>query len=232
MNASDMLSPCPVCFGTDADKACYANVDTHSWANHDRCDAHSICWSCFGQYVEMKILNDGVWNIRCPGERCTYHLLEEDVKMAVKGSTRQDAALTIYSQLRQENCANRLNNVLACGTSNPSQNWILTSCQVCPNCHVIARREDGCNHIVCRCGCHLCFGCGVPYEVLDHLNAPGHAYRCSCTEESDEQASLGQWLGSLKALPPALFSQICLIARFVHQSRCRHVAQRHWFSFE
>jgi len=132
--------------------------------------------------------------------------------MAVKGSKRQDVTLTRYSQLRQENCANRLHEIVASGTSNPSQNWILTSCQVCPNCHVIARREDGCNHIVCRCGCHFCFGCGVPHNVLDHLNAPGHAYRCSCTEASGEQASLGQWLGSLKALPPALSSlEICLL---------------------
>lgn len=201
MNSSASASPCPICFGTEAGKAFYARVSNHSWGNHNRCDAHGICWLCLQQYVEMKIMDDGVWNIRCPGERCSYRLLEEDVKMAVKGSTLQDQVLSRYSQLRHENCVYRLRDMIASATSDPSQNWILSSCQVCPNCYVITRREDGCNHIVCRCGCDFCFGCGAPNQIVDHLSAPRDAYACCCT---DGRTSFAEWLCSLKSMPPLL----------------------------
>jgi hypothetical protein len=40
---------------------------------------------------------------------------------------------------------------------------------------VIARREEGCKHLVCRCSCDYCFGCGAPYDEDS----------CLCYNDSD-----------------------------------------------
>merc|ERR1712187_1067418 len=112
-------------------------------------------------------MDEGIWNIRCPGEGCSYRLVEEDISMAVRGSELQDKVLRRYAQLRQQNGDQRLRDMVVPGMSDPSQGWILSECQVCPSCHVLARREDGCTHIVCRCNCHFCFGCGAPYNSLN-----------------------------------------------------------------
>merc|ERR1712151_1026974 len=53
--------------------------------------------------------------------------------------------------------------------------WLLRECQVCPRCFVLARREDGCSHLVCRCSCDFCFGCGAPFELQE-----GEATGCQC----------------------------------------------------
>lgn len=40
--------------------------------------------------------------------------------------------------------------------------WASESCQACPRCLVIIRKETGCDHIQCRCGSSFCYGCGAP----------------------------------------------------------------------
>ncbi|KAI6091201.1 hypothetical protein F4821DRAFT_255018 [Hypoxylon rubiginosum] len=37
--------------------------------------------------------------------------------------------------------------------------------QVCPNCHVIVDKMDGCDEIICACGAHFCYTCGRLYGV-------------------------------------------------------------------
>jgi hypothetical protein len=53
--------PCPICFETPIDIFSYVEVQTHSWANYDRCDAHGMCRSCVQRYVEVKLLDEGIW---------------------------------------------------------------------------------------------------------------------------------------------------------------------------
>lgn len=36
--------------------------------------------------------------------------------------------------------------------------WFCT--QRCPECRARVEKNDGCQHIVCRCGTHFCYGCG------------------------------------------------------------------------
>ena len=49
----------------------------------------------------------------------------------------------------------------------------------CPDCGVFIEKIDGCNHIHCRCGSHVCWICAEAFNngIYDHLNAVhGGAY--------------------------------------------------------
>ena len=49
----------------------------------------------------------------------------------------------------------------------------------CPDCGVLIEKIDGCNHIHCRCGGHVCWICAKTFNhgIYDHLNAVhGGAY--------------------------------------------------------
>jgi hypothetical protein len=109
-----------------------------------------------------------------------------------------------YQKLRGADHASHLRSVLAmqkaatdaelngCGVSDHSYSacgfgqWALESCQACPRCLVIIRKETGCNHIQCRCGAGFCFGCGGP------INVPGIQQQCLCA--TSVQVKLGRWL--------------------------------------
>merc|ERR1712194_877318 len=66
VDAASNLQACPICFESEATKAEYASVNNESWQNSDRCDAHGVCKACLQRYVEVKVLDEGLWNLRCP----------------------------------------------------------------------------------------------------------------------------------------------------------------------
>mmetsp|Transcript_46755 Transcript_46755/g.102092 ORF Transcript_46755/g.102092 Transcript_46755/m.102092 type:complete len:276 (+) Transcript_46755:71-898(+) len=73
----------------------------------------------------------------------------------------------------------------------PSQDfesWARLSCQACPKCLVVVRKEIGCDHMQCRCGMSFCYGCGAPYD------AAGSARQCICNGRSREGPKLARWL--------------------------------------
>lgn len=72
--------------------------------------------------------------------------------------------------------------------------WALDSCQACPRCLVIIRKEVGCNHIQCRCGTSFCYGCGAPFGS-DHSNRECLCRRGTCG--SDKFCLWLQQTGSL-----------------------------------
>ncbi|KAF9483012.1 hypothetical protein BDN70DRAFT_828168 [Pholiota conissans] len=48
----------------------------------------------------------------------------------------------------------------------------------CPECHVFIEKTEGCNHMTCRCGAHICWKCMGIYsqnEIYDHLATVHHA---------------------------------------------------------
>lgn len=178
---------CPICFETNAIKVEFASVANESWENSDRCDAHGICRPCLQRYVEVKVLEEGLWNLRCPGEGCSYRLINNDVSAALVDSERREEALALHSRLRSENFAPRLDEMLASQQAAAADNpmelgsceaMLLAECQVCPNCSVLVRREGGCTHIACRCGQDFCFGCGGP------MTDDGD--ECCCEEREDD----------------------------------------------
>lgn len=159
-------SPCPICFEDvgnhwSTHKAWYHTVDNHSWDNHT-CDCHEICWSCLAQHIETQVLSEGKCSIRCPGIGCHYLLLRQDVEYAMWGSRAGNQVLEALSHMSSQSCQDRLKKMVFGKVSDESAQWLLGECQPCPKCFVLSRRETGCNHIVCRCGCDFCFGCGAP----------------------------------------------------------------------
>ena len=161
-----MAAVCPICFEDDGQPVVYATMHNHSWQNR-HCDAHGICWKCLNRYVEMQILEEGRFNLKCPGIGCNYRLLPLDVERALEASEpeRQQVALERYGSMRSASHEERLREV-ALGTSGPSECWLLQECQACPRCLSLVRRETGCLHVFCRCGCDFCAGCGSPDECL------------------------------------------------------------------
>jgi hypothetical protein len=137
------------------------------------------------RYVEMKVLEDSKWNIRCPGEGCRYHLIDDDINQALKDSVQQHEVLDKRARLRNENFAPRLEELLAArkaASTDCSEALLLAECQVCPSCSVLVRREGGCTHIACRCGQDFCFGCGAPFPEEDEDEDDP----CICREREDE----------------------------------------------
>jgi len=186
--------PCPICFEERAFDSAFqfAEVYTHSWSNHDRCDAHGICGPCMQRHVEIKLLDDGVWNIRCPGEGCRYQLLEQDVDLALGASECKARAKEVYATLRDQNGSLRLRSALAAAVDEGPDSWVWRECQACPQCNVLAYRADGCSHLACRCGCHFCFVCGGPSGQFGNE----HVYECCCNnlELDGGRAYLSAWM--------------------------------------
>jgi len=183
--SSDTL--CPICFETNVDTVSYFKVANHSWENDDRCDAHGTCWSCLQRYVEIKIVEEGIWNIKCPGEGCRYRLLKPDLQAALEHSSYQQDALKMLAKLETQDCGDRIMDLVRCAASDHATVQTLKQCQVCPACLVVVRRENGCRHLVCRCSTELCFICGAPYM------------KCICNHDDSEvcyrQCShFGSWL--------------------------------------
>mmetsp|Transcript_36512 Transcript_36512/g.83913 ORF Transcript_36512/g.83913 Transcript_36512/m.83913 type:complete len:304 (+) Transcript_36512:48-959(+) len=88
--------------------------------------------------------------------------------------------------------------------------WALESCQACPSCNVIVRKEEGCDHISCTCGSHFCYGCGAP---IDGSTRNG----CLCKDERCKGSMrLGMWLRK--------WNQIKLEAETAVEGGARHVA--------
>jgi len=214
--------PCPVCFEADATKAQYISVQNHSWMNRDRCDTHDICCSCLQQYVETKIFDDGIWHIRCPGPGCRYHLVDADVRAALHQSARGEEALQLREQLRSQRCGARLEEAVAAAGSDPREAWLLRECQACPRCFVLARREDGCLHLVCRCGCHYCYSCGAPYEL-----GPGEQRGCLCDRDGGTPHR-GLWLFREKRHPGLVHGrcEAVMLAEFDRREAERLEAER------
>mmetsp|Transcript_130142 Transcript_130142/g.417624 ORF Transcript_130142/g.417624 Transcript_130142/m.417624 type:complete len:415 (+) Transcript_130142:70-1314(+) len=190
---------CPICFNASEPKASFREAGTHSWDNVDRCDAHGVCQPCMQRWVELKILDEGLWHIRCPGDGCRYRLVMVNVRDALAQSTRREEAVGKLEQIRGEDCASRLRSALKDALEDESQALLLQDCQACPRCFVLTFRADGCLHLACRCGADFCYGCGAPHDLDD----------CMCDlEEVDGSARLACWLSTcspiVEDLRPAL----------------------------
>jgi hypothetical protein len=44
----------------------------------------------------------------------------------------------------------------------------------CPSCKRMVEKNGGCNHVVCRCGCEICYGCGNKFD------------QCECSGDEDD----------------------------------------------
>lgn len=72
--------------------------------------------------------------------------------------------------------------------------WARQSCQACPTCLVVIRKEIGCDHMQCRCGMSFCYGCGAPFTAH---GVP----ECLCKGQSPQAPKLARWLRNKGKLP-------------------------------
>ncbi|CAJ1399499.1 unnamed protein product [Effrenium voratum] len=166
----------------------YATMHNHSWQNR-RCDAHGVCESCLSRHVEVQIL-EGHYNVRCPGENCSYRLIPLDVQRALERLPSGPALLERYEQLRSQCHEQRLRELLT--QKGDSEEWLLAQAQPCPSCLALVRRETGCLHVFCRCGCSFCYGCGGP------------SWDCICPHmEKQADMVFAAWLRSADESPVA-----------------------------
>jgi len=170
------MTLCPICFEKSTDVCSYEQVYRHSWSNEDRCDGHGCCWSCIQRHVEVKLLHQGIWNVRCPGEGCAYRLLEQDIHRALRSSRHRDRAMQVYNNLRNANGRSRLRSALSLALAEGPESWLWSQSQACPKCFILAYRDHGCDHLVCRCGCDYCFVCG------GYMYGPDSTTVCCCRE--------------------------------------------------
>lgn len=210
--AATRPDPCPICMEVPElgdESIGYSAVSTHSWENYDRCDGHGICRTCLRRYVEIKILDDGMSNVRCPGERCAYQLLPHDIDAALVNSQHQSRAKEMYEKLRNEHGGLRLQMLLASALKNEEESWVWRECQACPRCFVLVRRETGCNHLACRCGSHFCFVCGGQLHDWD-------AQGCCCDEFNLHKGKGRAFLAaslSLKSIAHPALGSCCEMVR-------------------
>ncbi|TVY71309.1 E3 ubiquitin-protein ligase [Lachnellula suecica] len=51
--------------------------------------------------------------------------------------------------------------------------------KICPNCHQGVTKQEGCDHMMCRCGNAWCFVCMASWENIMRLGETAHAVTCS-----------------------------------------------------
>lgn len=136
------------------------------WTNH-AC-GHMFCRSCMETWAETAV-NDQKIRIKCPGEGCTYSLMEQDL--------RELLSMRVFSRYQEHKHADYLQNLRQIADKDDSlMRWLRSHARPCPDCHVIVSRYEGCNVMTCVCGCRFCYACG--------------SKSCQCSEKSKLRADI------------------------------------------
>jgi len=210
---ADAAQPCMICLDDLDDPVRYASVNNESWSNN-RCH-HRFCRACLRGHIRTQ-LGDGAFHVRCPGEKCAYHLIDADFTKVLANIKPEEwaenkALMDRYRSLRSTSYRDHLLSVIrsqlaaveshglaeqiedvstlddvatdsdvdasqeaACQETSSLapmpqefEHWAQESCQACPTCYVLVRKETGCDHIQCRCGASFCYGCGGPHGTTE-----------------------------------------------------------------
>jgi IBR domain, a half RING-finger domain len=80
-------------------------------------------------------------------------------------------------------CAAYAKQYDSCNSDQSFDSWKTKQCrfvQNCPACETVIERNDGCNHMTCRCGHEFCWVCGEPWSNQ-------HSYFCRRYRRSDQR---------------------------------------------
>jgi hypothetical protein len=114
--------------------------------------------------VQVQV-EEGKASVRCPGFGCSYRLLPEDLSMVAARVPEVSGSVARLNASRGQNGELRLKEIVDSAFRDQSVSWLLQQSQPCPRCLVLANRDTGCDHIVCRCGSNFCFRCGGSYDA-------------------------------------------------------------------
>lgn len=112
LRLSQAPQECSICLEELKDPVCYVVVANESWENR-RCQ-HRFCRGCLRMHIRSR-LDDGAWNVRCPGERCHYLLIEADLRKVFSAGEKApdgDEVMQRYQALRSQGHGDHLRRVL------------------------------------------------------------------------------------------------------------------------
>jgi hypothetical protein len=55
--------------------------------------------------------------------------------------------------------------------------WLDTNAKSC-KCGQWIQKEDGCDHMTCRCGAEWCWMCGASYTMIHEIGNTAHDIKC------------------------------------------------------
>jgi len=125
---------CPICFEEAAESRMLQPLS---------CE-HEFCIFCLKDYLQEKISNNDVLNIRCPNTQCEDQFDDQDIYKIV-----DDRLYQKYKAFKQKTLLNM----------NPNIRWCFR-----PGCdrYVIGNEND--EKVECECGQELCFKCSNEYH--------------------------------------------------------------------
>merc|ERR1711871_631934 len=135
----------------------------------DACE-HIFCTSCMQDYVQDRI-STGHCVIPCPENGCEYKLWNLDVRNLCADRAQYEK----FKALQRANYGERLVQV---AQDKELFDGLKNVARPCPKCCVITYRYDGCEAIMCTCGCLFCYNCGVEYDQAKD-------WWCRCADEDD-----------------------------------------------
>lgn len=122
---------------------------TEHWSSNP-C-GHVCCFSCMQSWVETSI-KDQKTQIKCPAVGCSHVLWDHDVKTLVS-----EDVLKNYTELKQADHLKKLEDDLKDAELGA---WLKANARPCPDCHIVVSRSEGCNIMMCVCGCKFMYCCG------------------------------------------------------------------------
>jgi hypothetical protein len=151
---------CPICMEPLVTRQVDGNIDTSNmwfaphrktehWSNNP-C-GHACCRSCMSAWAEIAIKEQKT-RIKCPSERCSYSLWDQDLKDLVS-----EESLKRYQDYKNADYLKHLKTSIK--KDKELKSWLQSHARPCPECHVIVSRSEGCDVMVCVCGTKFCYQC-------------------------------------------------------------------------
>lgn len=162
-NCLPMRHTCGICFDLKTDSDMFQTT---------KCN-HFYCLDCIHKYVTIQISNYLVKVITCPSPNCfvelkpkqLQHILPKQVTFRWRSLICESSiSLKFMSYARKLFQNFKLDKSLV--ELAKKERW-----RRCPKCSFYIERSEGCDNMLCRCGCRFCYNCG-------RRHANGHARTC------------------------------------------------------
>lgn len=130
---------CPVCFEDIFDEKRKSRLSC----------GHFTCKNCFDQYLENKIINSQINEIKCPNEGCKLVLLESEIIHFLKSKP-----ILLQKFFKFKNAQEIARN--------PNMKWCIR-----PGCEKVVnvKKNSGDNcYMKCECGQEFCYKCNNPWH--------------------------------------------------------------------
>merc|ERR1712205_105546 len=118
-----------------------------------------FCGECLESWVEAALERSA--RVRCPAEGCRCLMYPDDVQRV--------ATYALYEkmiEMRHAEHSISKAELLAMADDDPGlAEYLADQTQTCPQCSLVIEREDGCDEMVCHCGCGFCFRCGSEIDA-------------------------------------------------------------------